>query len=78
MVDFASVIQKTKKPLAVCAVLTLIFTAYLVDRSNTHLIIVKPKQGRTLEEIMQTPVEATAEPAWDTEFKSEILLVEGN
>jgi hypothetical protein len=76
MVDFASIIQKTKKPLAVCAVLILIFTTYLVDRSNTHLVIIKPKQGRTLEEIMQTPVEATAESAWDTEFKSEIIPIE--
>ena len=75
MIDFASIIQNTKKPLAVCAVLILVFTAYTVDRMNTH-VIVKPKQGKALEEIMQAPVDTTEELPWDTEFQSTITPVE--
>ena len=75
MIDFASIIQNTKKPLAVCAILTLVFAAYTVDRMNTH-VIVKPKQGKALEEIIQAPVVATEELPWDTEFKSTIIPVE--
>ncbi len=45
----------------------------LVSSVPAKKIIPHSTPTKTLEEIMHSPVPVTAEPAWDTDFKSSII-----
>ena len=57
--------------------LVIVFAwAYTLDRSKKPTIHPASHAGKTLEEIMASPVDHLPEPAWDTEFKSAIRETE--
>ena len=48
---------------------------YTLDYTKKPIIHHTQISGKTLEEIMATPVDKTAEPGWDKDFKSSIEAV---
>ena len=73
MTDFDIKFQKSKFPLLVCGLLILAITALTVEKSVVPKIIPIEKERKTIEEIMQTPVDAIKQEPWDKDFKSTII-----
>jgi hypothetical protein len=73
MSDYSIKLEQIKRPLAVCAVVTLFLASYIMDRSAPIIVVYAKHEGKTLEEIMHQSVPQTNQAEWDTEFKSQII-----
>ena len=61
----------SKSTLVILVWIAVFAYAYNLDYIKKPKIEFKPV-GRTVEEIIATPVDNTQSPAWDTEFKSTV------
>ena len=73
MIDFDIKLHRAKPVLLFLGISILAVVAFTVDNKAPIIIHHQKSQGKTLEEIMHSPVPVTTEPAWDTDFKSSII-----
>ena len=71
MHDFIKKLLDSKTTIAILLWIAIFAWVYNLDWIKKPIVQHKPT-GRTIEEIIATPVNKTVEPAWDTDFKSAI------
>ena len=71
MHDFIKKLSDSKTTLAVLLWIAVFAWTYNLDWVKKPIIQHQPT-GRSIEEIIATPVYKTIEPSWDNEFKSSI------
>ena len=71
MHDFIRKLVNSKSTIAVIIWILVFAYAYNLDWTKKSLVQQKPT-GRTIEEIIATPVGNSAELPWDKDFKSSI------
>jgi len=72
MTDILNKLWASKSTLVILVWIAVFAYAYNLDYIKKPTIVSKPA-GRTVEEIISTPVEDnTQPPTWDTEFKSTV------
>jgi hypothetical protein len=70
MHDFIKKLLDSKATIAILLWIAVFAWAYNLDWVKKPIVQNKP--GRTIEEIIATPVKKTVEPSWDNDFKSNI------
>jgi hypothetical protein len=71
MHDFIKKLLDSKTTLAILLWVAVFAWAYNLDWVKKPIVQHKPS-GRTIEEIIATPVNKTVESVWDNDFKSSI------
>jgi hypothetical protein len=71
MHDFIKKLIDSKTTIAILLWVAIFAWAYNLDWVKKPIIQHQPR-GRTIEEIIATPVNKTVELSWDTDFKSSI------
>jgi hypothetical protein len=71
MHNFIKKLLDSKTTIAILLWIAIFTWTYNLDWVKKPIIQHKPT-GRTLEEIIATPVNKTVEPIWDNDFKSSI------
>ena len=71
MHDFIRKLWNSKATIAVILWIAVFVWIYDVNPAKTPIISHKPV-GKTVEEIIATPVDTAQEIPWDTEFKSTV------
>ena len=71
MHDFIKKLLDSKSTIAILLWVAIFAWAYNLDWVKKPIVQHKPT-GRTIEEIIATPVNKTVELSWDTDFKSSI------
>ena len=74
MTDILNKLWASKSTIVILVWIAVFAYAYNLDYIKKPKIEFKPT-GRTVEEIIATPVDDTQPPAWDTEFKSTIEAI---
>jgi hypothetical protein len=71
MYDFIKKLLDSKATLATLSCIVILAWVYNVDWVKKPMIQHNPT-GRTIEEIIATPVSKTVETSWDHDFKSSV------
>jgi hypothetical protein len=71
MHDFIKKLLDSKTTIATLLWIAVFAWVYNLDWVKKPIVQHKPS-GRTIEEIIATPVNKTVEPSWDNDFKSSI------
>ena len=75
MTDILNKLWASKSTLVILVWIAVFAFTYNLDYIKKPKIVSKPT-GRTVEEIIATPVDNTTPPPWDTEFKSKVEAAE--
>jgi|688.fasta_scaffold1437324_2 hypothetical protein len=76
MYDFIKKLLDSKSTIILVLLVMVLAWAYTLDRGKKSTIHPASPAGKTLEEIMATPVAYSPETAWDTDFKSAVEATE--
>ena len=72
MHDFIKKLLDSKSTILILLWVAVFAYAYNLDYIKKPIIHRPEPKGRTVEEIMASPVDKTAEPTWDKDFKSTV------